>query len=102
MLGIMLQKMWHKRWMNLSLLLGCILLVATAVSFPLYQEAAYDRMLNDEFVHYYTSTGEWPAQISMNIVSKKDKGGATMNSVEGMIPKFYSDLGVKEKETTLY
>ncbi len=102
MLGIMLQKMWHKRWMNLSLLLGCILLVATAVSFPLYQEAAYDRMLNDEFIHYYTTTGQWPAQISMNLVSKKDKGGSTMNSVEGMIPKFYSDLGVKERETTLY
>lgn len=102
MLGIMLQKMWHKKWMNISLLLGCILLVATAVSFPLYQEAAYDRMLHDEFDHYYTTTGVWPAQISMNIVSKKERDGATIKSVENFIPKFYSEMGVKEKETTLY
>ena len=45
----MLQKLWQKKWMNLSLLLGCILFVATAVSFPLYQKTAYDRMLQDEF-----------------------------------------------------
>lgn len=102
MLGIMLQKMWHKKWMNLSLLLGCILLVATAVSFPLYQEAVYDRMLNDEFDHAYASTGEWPSQISVGIVSKKERDGATIRSVEEFIPKFYSDLGVKEKETAYY
>ena len=45
----MLQKMWHKKWMNLCLLLGITLLVGTLVSFPLYAQAAYDRMLQDEF-----------------------------------------------------
>ena len=51
MFRITLQKMWHKKWMNLSLLVGCILLVATVVSFPLYEKAAYNRMLQDEFVN---------------------------------------------------
>ena len=77
----MLQKMWHKKWMNLSLLLGCILLVATAISFPLYQEAVYDRMLQDEFDYYLASTGTWPTQISVLISSKKDRGGNTMKSL---------------------
>ncbi len=94
--------MWHKKWMNLSLLLGCILLVATAVSFPLYQDAVYDRMLQDEFDHYMSSTGTWPAEISMLISSKKEKGGKTMKSMEALIPKLYSDLGVTEKDTVLY
>ncbi len=102
MLGIMLQKMWHKKWMNLSLLLGCILLVATAVSFPLYQGAVYDRMLKDEFNHYYESTGEWPTQISMNIVSKNERDGSRIKLVEKFIPEFFKDLGVEEKETTKY
>ncbi len=88
--------------MNLSLLLGCILLVATAVSFPLYQEAVYDRMLQDEFDYYMSSTGTWPTQISMIISSKKDKGGNTMKSMENLMPKIYSDLDVTEKETVLY
>ena len=68
MLGIMLQKMWHKRWMNLSLLLGCILLVATVVSFPLYQNAAYDRMLQDEFSNYISTEGKYPTAICMKTV----------------------------------
>lgn len=102
MLGIMLQKMWHKKWMNLSLLLGCILLVATAISFPLYQEAVYDRMLQDEFDYYLASTGTWPTQISVLISSKKDRGGNTMKSMEALMPKLYSDLSVTPKETVLY
>ena len=102
MLGISLLKMWHKKWMNLSLLLGCILLVATAVSFPLYQEAAYDRMLQDEFNYFLSSRGEWPAQLNMSIVSKKDKGGASISAMEELLPDVYDDFGVKEKETIYY
>ncbi len=99
MLGIMLQKMWHKKWMNLSLLLGCILLVATAVSFPLYQSAAYNRMLHDEFDHYLSSKGVWPAQLSLQVSTKKEKDGKTITNMENFIPTLYSDLGVKERDT---
>ncbi len=102
MLGIMLQKMWHKKWMNFSLLLGCILLTATAVSFPLYQGAAYDRMLTDEFDHYLMSRGEWPAKFTMTISSQKEKGGARIKSIEELIPTIYSDLGVRERDTIYY
>ena len=102
MLGIMLQKMWHKRWMNLSLLLGCILLVATAVSFPLYQDAAYDRMLQDEFDHYLSAEGQWPAKLSISISAKKERNGKTIRNMEELIPKIYSDLKVREKETIYY
>lgn len=52
MLGVMLQKLWHKKWMVVCLLLGIVLLVATVVSFPMYRKAAYDRMLADEFTEY--------------------------------------------------
>jgi len=102
MLGIMLQKMWHKKWMNLSLLLGCILLVATAVCFPLYQEAAYNRMLQDEFNHYVASTGTWPAEIKITTVSRKDKTGATMSNMEKLMDHLYTDLDVTKKEAVFY
>ena len=79
MLRIMLEKLMSKKWMNLCLLLGSILLIATVVSFPLYQTAAYDRMLRDEFQNALTDTGEWPAMLEMSVVSKKEAGGKTIN-----------------------
>ncbi len=88
--------------MNLSLLLGCILLVATAVSFPLYQEAAYNRMLQDEFNYYLSSTGKWPAVFNMTIASRRDKGGTTITTMEELMPELYEELGVQEKMSVCY
>ena len=69
MLKVMFQKIWHKRWMVFSLLLGTILLSATVVSFPMYKEAAFDRMLQDEFENYLTEKGEWPGLLELVMVS---------------------------------
>lgn len=100
MLGIMLQKMWHKKWMNLSLLLGCILLVATVVSFPLYQRAAYDRMLQDEFRNYISTQGKYPTTISMSTVSRKDKTGKSVHKLEKKMTTVAGDLGTESKLET--
>ena len=78
MLGIMLEKMWHKKWMNVCLLLGCVLLIATVVSFPIYRAAAYNRMINDEFENYISTEGRWPTMISATVVSRKEKSGSTL------------------------
>lgn len=97
MLRIALQKMWHKKWMNMSLLIGCILLIGTVVSFPLYQSAAYDRMLQDEFVNVITEDGKWPAVISADIYAQKDKSG-TVKKIEDLMSSLSADLHVTEKE----
>lgn len=99
MFGIMLQKMWHKKWMNICLLLGCILLIATVVSFPIYRSAAYDRMLNDEFKSYISSEGKWPTLIKAGAVSKKDANGETIKKMESFASSIYRDLEVNEKYT---
>ncbi|MBQ7679592.1 MAG: FtsX-like permease family protein, partial [Butyrivibrio sp.] len=101
MLLIMLQKLWQKRWMNLSLLLGCILLIATAVSFPLYQKAAYDRMLQDEFNRYVAQEGKWPLLIQMNATCQKDKKD-TIGKMENYTAEIYRQLGVPEYLTISY
>lgn len=102
MFRIMLQKLWHKKWMNLCLLLGSILLIATAVSFPLYQTAAYDRMLQDEFQKYIATEGKWPTMNSMTMVSKKDKSGSTIKRMEGLMETINQDLGVTPSDTVYY
>lgn len=63
MFGVMLQKLWHKKWMAFSLLVGITLLVATAVSFPMYRSAAYNRMLQDEFNAFFLKMGNGQEKI---------------------------------------
>ena len=102
MFRIMLQKLRHKKWVNLCLLLGSLLLIATVVSFPLYQAAAYDRLLQEEFQNYIASEGKWPAMNSLTVISKKDRGGKTVARMEELMENIYGDLGVTEKETVAY
>ena len=102
MLKVMFQKIWHKRWMVFSLLLGSILLSATVVSFPMYKEAAFDRMIQDEFQHYLTEKSEWPGLLEFVMISKKDVGGKSINKMEELMNNIYTDLGVEKKETLIY
>lgn len=102
MYRIMMQKLRHKKWMNLCLLLGCILLIATVVSFPLYQTAAYDRMLQDEFRNYVAAEGKWPAMNSFSIVSRKERNGGAISRMEELMGKVFGNLGVTGKETVYY
>lgn len=99
MYRIMLQKLWHKKWMNLCLLVGSILLTATVVSFPLYQTTAYDRILQDEFDNYVGSRGEWPAGYHMRVLSQKEQGGNTIQRMEALMGSIYGTLGVAQRET---
>lgn len=48
MLLLELQKIRNKKWMFACLLLGAVLLFASAVSFPMYRTAVLDRMLDDQ------------------------------------------------------
>jgi len=101
MFGIMLQKLWHKKWMNVCLLLGCILLTATVVSFPIYRGAAYDRMLNDEFNNYMVSEGKWPAMLYGSASVKKENGGGTITKMDAFPQYCFDTLGVQEEDTFL-
>ncbi len=88
--------------MNMCLLLGSILLIATVVSFPLYQNAAYDRMLQDEFRNYVATEGQWPTMNSFTNVSKKDAQGTAIKRMEELMGKLSGDLGVTPKDTIYF
>jgi len=94
MLGLAIRKMWNKKWMNLCLLIGIILMVSTLVSFPLYQGYAYDRMLQDEFVSYLQKEGKWPTVDKLITYSKKDKKGTTITKMEEYVEGLDDTLGV--------
>ncbi len=65
MLTLIIQKMIHKKWMVLCLLIGNILLVSVAVSYPMYRTSSFQRMLTDEFDAYLEDKGTWPAMVTI-------------------------------------
>ena len=63
MIGFVFQKMWSKKWMILSLLLGNLLLVAIAAAGPMYSEAALQRTLTRNLSDYYVGNNKHPGTI---------------------------------------
>lgn len=101
MFRIACQKMWHKKWMNLSLLVGCILLISVCISFPMYRTASYDRMLRDEFTGALTKEGGWPCTIHSEIYAQRDKNG-TIKKMQNLLEKMDTELMVTSKEKIMY
>lgn len=102
MLIIMLQKIWHKKWMSLCLLIGIVFLTACAVSFPMYRTAAFDRMLQDEFDQAYSRSGEWPALSHLEYTARQDSGGRTIQGIEQFVQGLHGRLGVTEYDIITY
>lgn len=102
MLGIMLRKLISKKWMFACLLLGCVLLIATAVSFPLYRNAAFDRMLQDEFKKELAETGHWPAMFKGMVATRRFTEDAALYELEEKMNGMAARLNVETKESVLF
>ncbi len=84
------------------LLLGAVLLFASAVSFPLYRTAVLDRMLEDRFEEYYKETGKWPMQMKFYFQAGKSSSMDALFSKEAGITSVYDSVGVPEYRTIKY
>lgn len=94
MLTLILQKIIHKKWMVLCLLIGNILLLAVAVSYPLYRTSSFQRMLTDEFDAYMEETGDWPAVVSVSLYRNKGRDGTSYETVMNYMNYVNSELKV--------
>lgn len=74
MFRFLLQKLVHKKWMVLCLLIGNILMIAVASSYPLYQTASFQKMLDDEFKEYMLTNNTWPAKMELSITEERGSG----------------------------
>lgn len=81
MLALILQKILHKRWLVLCLLIGNILLVAVAASYPMYRTSSFQRMLTDEFDAYLESTDTWPAMVTITHNRSKNRESHDYNTI---------------------
>ena len=98
MFHLMLQKIMHKKWMAASLLIGNILLVAIAVSHPMYQEASRTRMLTDEFVNYMKDNNSYPMLIDVEGLTRKKSGKAETERIRDFANNASIKFGIPEKE----
>ncbi|MCR5685351.1 MAG: FtsX-like permease family protein [Lachnospiraceae bacterium] len=74
MFHLVLQRILHKKWMVASLLIGNILLIAIAVSHPMYQDAARRRMLTDLFANSVEKSNDYPMTIRTTGLVRKRAG----------------------------
>lgn len=63
MLKFVMQKMWNKKWMMVSLLLGNLLLISIAAANPMYSQAVLQRTLNQKLGTYFVETNHHPGKI---------------------------------------
>ena len=102
MFHLMLQKVLHKKWMAISLLIGNILLVAIAVSHPMYQDASRNRMLTDEFTNYMKDNNSYPMLIDTNGLMRKTAGLEESERARNFANTVAEQFGVSEVEKINY
>ena len=102
----MFQKIMHKKWMVISLLLGNILLVAVAVSHPMYRDASLQRMLTDRFTEYVDTNGGASALIEEitdpTVIAavgrvRKTEGPGEYQRIQNTADTLCAELGIRER-----
>ena len=88
--------------MVLCFLIGNILLIAVAASFPMYRTASFQRMLTDEFRAYYVDYGEWPAIFTVSHTKSIGKNGVSYEQLRGYVDECNEKLAVTIKQEIQY
>ncbi len=98
MFSLMLHKLLHKKWMVFCLLIGNMLLIAVASSYPLYRVSSFQKMLTDEFEQYREEEQCWPAVFTIANTRMKGSSSESFLKVEEETQKAVRSLGVAVKE----
>lgn len=91
---LMLQKLMHKKWMFLCLLIGNILLIAVAVSHPMYRTSSFQRMLTDEFRNFESANGKCPAAFSLESHKSGNTPSTSVETIQKLVDEAKNTLGV--------
>lgn len=94
MFRFMIQKLRHKKWLALCLLIGNILLVAVAAGYPMYKNASLQRMLLDEFDRYTEENGVHAGLVTMSSVTRKGQFQEEFLALEEYSTRVCSEIGV--------
>lgn len=93
MFRFMFHKLFHKKWMVISLLIGNILLIAIAASHPMYKTASLQRMLTDDFEKLFEEKNTYPALITLKSSAEK-KENQEFKKIENLSVNICKELGI--------
>lgn len=74
MIRFIKQKLIHKKWMVVCLLIGNILLAAISSSNPMYRDAALEKTLKSKYSDYIEKNNAYPGVITFNASMDAGKG----------------------------
>lgn len=97
MIRFIKQKLLHKKWMVISLLIGNILLVAVACSNPMYQNAALQKTLFSQINQYIQEENANPGVLTLESNMKgRDGQEADYKTLQSMAGGAADRLGVEQ------
>lgn len=102
MFHLVLQRIFHKKWMVAALLIGNILLVAIAVSNPMYQAASRRHMLTDGFSNYLDENNVYPMVIKTTGRIRKAAGTSATAGLREFATHLGENIGVPVAEQICY
>lgn len=99
MFRFMKQKLLHKKWMVICLLIGNILLVAIAGSNPMYQNAALQKTLDSKLSDMVVKENKNPGEISFSasVRSGNSSQGEVYKQIEELSGHLADDLGLEQQ-----
>ena len=102
MFHLVLQRILHKKWMVASLLIGNILLIAIAVSHPMYQDATRRRMLTDLFSKYLEDNNTYPMMIKASGLVRKNGGKSEAARLRDFCDNIENTFSVRVAQDVMY
>lgn len=97
MIRFIKQKLLHKKWMVISLLIGNLLLVAIACSNPMYQNAALQKTLQSKLNRYIQEENANPGILTFESNQKGNEGQEEeYRTMQGMAEGAAERLGVDQ------
>jgi len=103
MFRFMMQKLIHKKWMVVCLLIGNVLLMAIACSNPMYKSASLQRMITKQFSDYIATEGKYPAYVLLeSTISAKENGAEAYVHVDKLAGEITDRFGLKGTQRVQY
>lgn len=105
MITFIKQKLLYKKWLNVCLLVGIVMLVAVAACLPMYQSMSENQAFQNRMKEYIQDCGKYPAIVTLfRGATYKKSAGAYDNTVDAMVQlddPLQQDLKLtyQEKET---
>lgn len=96
MFRLMLQRLLHKKWMAVCLLLGNILLIAVTAGYPMYKNASIDRMMEEEFHNYNLEHYQDVGLITFSMKYLKSDSSSQFTSFQKKVDGMVESLGASQ------